>query len=86
MNLSETLNAVNNMSPDELNSVIDAIKARRYSLQVAKKNSFSIGDKVSFMYKNVKRTGTITKLLKKNVRVFTMGSEWNITPSLLTAI
>jgi hypothetical protein len=54
------------------------------------KNTFSIGEQVSFVAKGIKRTGQITKKMKKNIEVRVSMEDgrlvnWKVFPGFLTS-
>ena len=55
------------------------------SLRAAQaKRTFKVGDPISFEYKGETKYGTITKFMKKNVKIMTDGGKiWNVFPGYL---
>ena len=60
------------MNEEQLGCVIQAIKDRRTMIQLDERAKFSVGDKVWFDYKGVKKYGVIDKLNPKTIQVKVM--------------
>lgn len=79
---SELIKAVYDMSLEDLQDVIDAVKLRRTYLHASTARSFAKGDKVEFTgRRGVQLQGVVEKVAKKYVTVdCTMfgGSVWRV--------
>tara|TARA_A100001037_G_scaffold289891_1_gene302128 strand:+ start:413 stop:703 length:291 start_codon:yes stop_codon:yes gene_type:complete len=86
--LKKTIDAIQQMDSEELNSVITAIKLRRNQLHFRDAQSFKIGDAVSFTGRhNAILKGVIEKVKIKYILVrTTSGQRWNVPGSHLTLI
>ena len=86
--LKKTIDAIQQMDSEELNSVITAIKLRRNQLHFRDAQSFKIGDAVSFTGRhNAILKGVIEKVKIKYILVRTdAGQRWNVPGSHLTSI
>ena len=91
MNLQTIQKHLNELSIDELHQLNDAVvntinfKHRAFSME--KKRLLSVGDEVTFTYKDEEHTGV---LLRKNrtkavVRMVT-GEDWRVPFSMLTPV
>ena len=58
-----------NLSNDQLNSIIAALKFARNQLNKTKKWAFDPGQNVKFVYKGTLYIGVVQKILTKNVTV-----------------
>ena len=72
----------------ELNSMIDAVKFARASLQKQIKRSLMIGDNVNFTNSKtgMNVTGVVTKIAIKYVTVRTINGLWRVPANMLTLI
>ena len=73
-------------SPDQMSDIArmynDTLNMKRS--QIAR--SFAIGQKVKWSGKNGDMSGTVIKVMKKNVRVKVSATEiWNVTSTMLKA-
>ena len=86
--LKKTIDAIQQMDSEELNSVITAIKLRRNQLHFRDAQSFKVGDRVSFNGRHgAVLKGTIEKVKIKYILVrTTTGQRWNVPGSHLTLI
>ena len=86
--LKKTIDAIQQMDSEELNSVITAIKLRRNQLHFRDAQSFKVGDSVSFTGRhNAILKGVIEKVKIKYILVrTTTGQRWNVPGSHLTPI
>lgn len=76
----------NNLSIDELNSVIDAVKFARAQLAKTNKRAMTIGCTVRFTHPKTGRvhTGIVKKIKIKNVTVLENGMmNWNVPANML---
>jgi hypothetical protein len=89
MNVKEINSAImfGNLSNDELNSVIDAVKFARSQMTKQKTRAFSIGDSVKFTSNRNGLTyiGTVRKVKIKFVLVNTPGGLFNVPANMLEA-
>ena len=79
------------MDRKQLDELVDTIKYRRDELNRKLKDSFSVGDKVSFISSRDNKTinGTVSKVNRKRLVVKEDNSEWmawNVPPSILTKL
>lgn len=76
-----------NLTNDELNSVIDAVKFSRAQMTKQKTRAFSIGDSVKFTSNRNGLTyvGTVRKVKIKFVLVNTPGGLFNVPANMLEA-
>ena len=81
-NRSELIMAIHDMTLEDLQDVIDAVKLRRTYLHASTARSFAKGDKVEFTgRRGVQLQGVVEKVAKKYVTVdCTMfgGSVWRV--------
>ena len=79
--------AIHQMSNEELNEVVEAIKLRRTALARGKVRSLCVGDSVRFKNRNGShQRGVVTKLNRKTAVVDCGASgSWRVTASLLSA-
>ena len=86
--LQKTIEAIQQMDSEDLNSIVTAIKLRRNQLHFRDAQSFKIGDRVSFTGRhNAILKGTIEKVKIKYILVRTdSGQRWNVPGSHLTSI
>jgi hypothetical protein len=89
MNVKEINSAImfGNLSNDELNSVVDAVKFARAQMTKQKTRAFSIGDSVKFTSNRNGLTyvGTVRKVKIKFVLVNTPGGVFNVPANMLEA-
>ena len=76
-----------NLTNDELNSVVDAVKFARAQMTKQKTRAFSIGDSVKFTSNRNGLTyvGTVRKVKIKFVLVNTNGGVFNVPANMLEA-
>ena len=73
------------VSADEFNECLAIYKDVQQMRAAQAKRALKIGDPVSFEYKGMTKHATITKFMKKNVKVKTTeGRIWNVFPGYLT--
>jgi hypothetical protein len=89
MNVKEINSAImfGNLSNDDLNSVIDAVKYARTQLTKQNKRAFQLGDTVKFTSNRNGLTyvGTVRKVKIKFVLVNTAGGLFNVPANMLEA-
>ena len=89
MNVKDINSAImfGNLSNDDLNSVIDAVKFARAQMTKQKTRTFSIGDSVKFTSNRNGLTyvGTVRKVKIKFVLVNTPGGLFNVPANMLEA-
>jgi hypothetical protein len=75
----------NNYSNDELNSIVEAIKFARSTLQKQKKFQFKIGDTVKFYNGRTGQTvcGDVAKIGIKNIKVKSGTTMWRVPAEML---
>tara|TARA_R110002096_G_scaffold342299_2_gene535265 strand:+ start:343 stop:651 length:309 start_codon:yes stop_codon:yes gene_type:complete len=87
---SELIVAIHDMSADDLEQIVEAVKLRRTYLHKVATRSFTPGDQVQFTGKRgVKISGIVMKVAKKYVSVdCTMygGSMWKVPGSHLERV
>ena len=88
MSVKKTIEAIQQMDSEDLNSIITAIKLRRNQLHFRDAQSFKVGDRVSFNGRHgAVLKGTIEKVKIKYFLVRTdAGQRWNVPGSHLTPI
>ena len=88
MSVKKTIEAIQQMDSEDLNSIITAIKLRRNQLHCRDAQSFKVGDRVSFNGRHgAVLKGTIEKVKIKYILVRTdAGQRWNVPGSHLTPI
>ena len=86
--LKKTIEAIQQMDSEDLNSIVTAIKLRRNQLHFRDAQSFKVGDRVSFNGRHgAVLKGTIEKVKIKYILVRTdAGQRWNVPGSHLTPI
>jgi uncharacterized protein YkvS len=86
-NVQTAINAIRNMSNDEINQVVEAIKLQRTFNSRQMTKQLMVGDIVSFDGRGgATVTGRVTKINRKTVLVKDSASNtvWRVTASLLT--
>ncbi len=90
MNIDRINSAIiqGNLTNDELNTVIEAVKFARSRLGRQTKASLMTGDNVSFTSNKtgMTMTGTVTKIAIKYVTVRTAQGLWRVPANMLTKI
>lgn len=73
------------LSNDELNSIIDAVKFKRASLQKAARYSLKVGSSVKFYStkRGITVTGTVSKVAQKYATVSTQQGLWKVPMNML---
>jgi hypothetical protein len=76
------------LSNDDLNAIIEAVKFKRSSLTAQIKNSIRVGDNVQFTSSKTGRTmrGFVTKVAIKYVTVNTGMGLWKVPANMLTLV
>ena len=84
--LKKTIEAIQQMDSEDLNSIVTAIKLRRNQLHFRDAQSFKVGDRVSFAGRHGSiLKGAVEKVKIKYVLVRTdSGTRWNVPGSHLT--
>jgi hypothetical protein len=77
-----------NLTNDELNTVIEAVKFARSRLGRQTKASLMTGDSVSFTSSKTGKTmtGFVTKIAIKYVTVKTLGGLWRVPANMLSKV
>ena len=84
MNKVQTaVTAIQGMTNDELNQVIEAIKLQRTFISRQAKAQFTVGDSVEFNGKRGYKSGTITKIARKYITVDCGLESWRVPASML---
>jgi hypothetical protein len=89
MNVHQITSAIiaSNMTNEDLNSVIEAIKYARARLGRKVKQGLTAGDNVTFVDKQGHTvTGHVTKVAVKFVTVRTVAGLWRVPANMLTKI
>jgi hypothetical protein len=88
-NVQTAITAIRNMSNDEINQVVEAIKLQRtYNARVATR-SLMVGDTVTFDAKmRGQITGQVIKINRKTAQVRCNRTQglWKVTASMLTQV
>ena len=79
---------INTMTGEELNRVVNLVKARRVMLREIHKSQFIVGMDVRFPdNKDIMVYGTITKICRKNIKIrSTTGTNWSVYPCFVEKI
>lgn len=77
-----------NLTNDQLNSIIQAIKYRRSQMTKEIRRSVSLGDQVKFYssQRNQTMLGTVEKVAIKYITVNTGGSRWRVPANMLEIV
>lgn len=73
---------------DELNSIIDAVKFRRASMQKTARFTLRVGSPVRFTSTKTRQVvqGTITKVAQKYATVSTQAGLWKVPMNMLETV
>jgi hypothetical protein len=87
MNRVETaVDAIRNMTNEELNEIVSEIKLRRTRLARLNTQRLAVGDPVEFTARGLTVRGTVEKINRKTVIVKEQGyGRWRVAASLLSA-
>lgn len=86
MNRVETaVDAIRNMTNEELNEIVSEIKLRRTRIARLNTQRLAVGDTVKFNSRGQVVTGTVTKINRKTVMVKDGYTNWKVPASLLSA-
>ena len=86
-NVQTAITAIRNMTNDEINQVVEAIKLQRTFNARTATRALSVGDTVEFEARGRTITGTVTKINRKTVVVREQGyGQWKVTASLLKVV
>jgi sRNA-binding protein len=73
-------------SPDQMNEIARMFNDTLNMKRAQATRSFTVGQKVKWSGKNGAMSGTVIKVMKKNVRVKVSATEtWNVTATMLKA-
>ena len=73
-------------SPDQMNDIARMFNDAMNMKRAQATRSFTVGQKVKWSGKNGPMSGTVIKVMKKNVRVKVSTTEtWNVTATMLKA-
>jgi small-conductance mechanosensitive channel len=90
MNISEIREAImfNNLTNEELDSVVSAVRFAKARLAERSKQGLMIGDTVNFTSGRTGRnvTGTVTKIALKYVTVRTIDGLWKVPANMLSRV
>ena len=86
--LKKTIEAIQQMDSEDLNSIVTAIKLRRNQLHSIQAHSLKIGQRVSFQGRHgITEKGVVERIKIKYVLVRTdRGQRWNVPGAHLTII
>ena len=83
-NVQTAITAIRDMSNDEINQVVEAIKLQRTYNARATARALTVGDTVSFTGRGgATVVGTVEKINRKTVIVKDGYTKWKVTASLL---
>ena len=87
-NVQTAIAAISDMSNDEINQVVEAIKLRRTLNARQAARALTVGDNVNFTSSRTGRntTGVVMKIAIKFVTVKTIDGLWRVPASALTQI
>lgn len=87
MNAVQTaVTAIQGMTNDDLNQVIEAINLQRAFISRQAMGQFSVGDKVKWNGKRGYRSGTIEKIARKYITVNCGIESWRVPANMLSAL
>ena len=87
MNAIQTaVTAIQSMTNDELNQVIDAVKLQRTFLTRRAMGRFSVGDEVKWSGKRGYKSGTILKIARKYITVKCGFESWRVPANMLSIL
>ena len=73
-------------SPEQMNDIARMFNDTMNMKRAQATRSFTVGQKVKWSGKNGSMSGTVIKVMKKNVRVKVSATEtWNVTATMLKA-
>jgi hypothetical protein len=85
--LNDTMGIIHNMSPDQISSVVDAVKLRRARINQTAIRTVQVGDNVQFTGRGgVPVTGSVTKKAIKFVTVDTGSVKWKVPANMLEVL
>ena len=88
MNLQTIQKHLSELSIDELqqlnDDVVNTINFKHRALSMQKKRQLSVGDEVTFTYKDRKHTGVLIKKNRTKAVVQSGGEDWRVPFSMLT--
>ena len=85
-NVQTAITAIRNMTNDEINQVVEAIKLQRTYNARQTARALSVGDTVQFEGRNGRVTGTVEKINQKTVIVNSFSGKWKVTASMLKQV
>ena len=85
-NVQTAITAIRNMTNDEINQVVEAIKLQRTFNARSVARALSVGDTVQFDGRKGRVTGTVEKINTKTVIVNSLSGKWKVTASMLKQI
>ena len=85
--LNDTMGMIHNMNPDQIASVVDAIKLRRNRINKQSINAIQVGDNVQFTGRGGATVrGSVTKKAIKFVTVDTGAQRWKVPANMLEVL
>ena len=85
--LNDTMGMIHNMNPDQIASVVDAIKLRRNRINKQSINTIQVGDRVQFTGRGGRLvSGSVTKKAIKYVTVDTGSVKWKVPANMLEVL
>jgi fructoselysine-6-P-deglycase FrlB-like protein len=85
--LNDTMGMIHNMNPDQIASVVDAIKLRRNRINKQSINTIQVGDRVQFVGRGGSTVkGSVTKKAIKFVTVDTGSVKWKVPANMLEVL
>ena len=87
-NVQTAIAAISDMSNDEINQVVEAIKLRRTLNARQAARALMVGDNVNFTSSRTGQntTGVVMKIAIKFVTVKTFGGLWRVPANMLTKV
>ena len=85
--LNDTMGMIHNMNPDQIASVVDAVKLRRNRINNQAITTIQVGDRVQFTGRGgVPVKGSVTKKAIKFVTVDTGSVKWKVPANMLEVL
>ena len=85
--LNDTMALVHNMTSDQVNQLVDAVKLRRNRINQNAIRTVQVGDRVQFTGRNnTTVTGSVTKKAIKYVTVDTGAQRWKVPANMLEVL
>ena len=85
--LNDTMGMIHNMTPDQIASVVDAVKLRRNRINNTAMHTVQVGDRVQFTGRGGSTVkGSVTKKAIKFVTVDTGSQRWKVPANMLEVL